>query len=309
MKKNAESRIQFADSMQVLKFYLQLLAKRPMATLFLVFLGFLVRGLSVVVFVLIVKVFLSVIDPSSIVKVVNQFASGYGLAEINQSNLLYALVIILVVLIVAQYVLNKVYLFFFLHYRTATISGLLLSPLNDHVPMHLHICLDKVPIGYEGVIKSLEILLFYFFLFSGIFLINPLAGLLVLLLVPIMLALMLLKGRKEVFVHTEMQQCRKAVLSMDDDYLRALQLINENYMFGRNSIIYSELFGGISIVIMMIAFMLWYSERQFGFSGVAALFLVFGIRFAVVYAGELSRVLSRVLQQRIIVEKIQHPPI
>ncbi len=63
-------------------------------------------------------------------------------------------------LMVLQFAINKLNLYLFLKLRAALLSFILMRKLNDHVLVHLNICLDKVPQGYDAVIKSSEILLF-----------------------------------------------------------------------------------------------------------------------------------------------------
>ncbi len=125
-------------------------------------------------------------------------------------------------------------------------------------------------------------------------------------IIPILLALLLLKGRKEIFIVQDMRDRRKNITSLDDDIMGVVDLANKQYQYNRNSIINSEFFGGLAIVVMMIVFSLWFKAD--GFGGIAALGLVFSIRFAVVYAGELSRHLGRLLQQRTIMDKIVNNP-
>ena len=62
----------------------------------------------------------------------------------------------------------------------------------------------------------------------------------------------------------------------------------------------------MAIVIIMASFMLFY--ENFEYQGIAAMLLVFSIRYSLIYAGELSRFLNRLLKQRTIIEKIHHNP-
>ena len=122
------------------------------------------------------------------------------------------------------------------------------------------------------------------------------------------LFMILLKGRKEVFVIQELNENRKKISSLDDDFQRVISLGNDSYMFSRNSIIYADLLGGLGIIIVMLFFAYMKDFDTFGLSDITSLILVFGVRFAIMYAGEFSRILNRLLQQRVIIEKISNPP-
>jgi len=115
---------------------------------------------------------------------------------------------------------------------------------------------------------------------------------------------MLIKGRKEVHVQAEMHKQRKNIKTLDDDIEVLLELNKRTYLYGRNSVIYADLLSGLAIVCLILVFYFidTVSDSD-GLQGIAALFLVFSVRFAIVYAGELSRLLGRVLQQRVIIEK------
>lgn len=304
----AAKKISITESLEVVYFYLNLLRQAPFQVSFMVFLGFLTRALSVLIFVLIVKVFLSVIDPDSVLKVINSMPELVIFQELSSAKFVYILVSVLLSLVLLQFLLAKFHLIIFLKIRTYLITILLNKPLNEHAPTHLHICLDKIPQGYDAIIKSAEILLFYVFLFLGIFYINPLAGVLLTLLVPIILVLILYKGRKEVHNQAAMLDSRKQVSDTNEGVDDFLSLFNQNYIHGRNSVIYSDFLGGAAIILLMIVFMFWYKNAELGFGGLTALFFVFSMRFAILYAGELSRFISKLLQQRVMIEKIQHKP-
>lgn len=305
------SKFNTRESLGAVKFYACLLSREPLPAFLLIATGVLVRFMTVFVFVLTFKVFLTIIDPNVSLVVANTFIHDVIGRNVSATEFQLALISTLLFLIGIQFALNKIYVNQYLKLRHRIVTRLLKKPLNDHRPTHLHICLDKFPQGYEGLVKSLEILVFYFFLMIGIFFINAFAGLLVVTVVPAMIVLMLIKSRKEIHVQKEMQSARKKVLEQESEIERVLSLASENYAFGRNGLTYTEFFGGIAIVIMMSALLFFYTMDDGitdKIAGLTALLLVFCIRFAVVYAGELSRSLAKVLQQRVIVESILHSP-
>lgn len=305
------SKLNLREPLGAIKFYVRLLLRKPSSLLLLITLGVIVRFMTVFVFVLSFKVFLTIIDPNVSLAVANKFIYISLGRDISASEFQLALIFTLMMMIAIQFALNKFYLRQYLSLRLIIVRWLLKKPLNDHHSMHLHICLDKYPQGFEGVVKSVEILVFYLFLLVGIFFMNFIAGLLVVIVVPLMIAIMLVKSRKEIHVQKGMQDARKKALEQESEIENVLSFANENYAFSRNGITHSEFFGGIAIVLTMSALLFFYTlsddvtEKIAGFT---ALLLVFCVRFAIVYAGELSRSLGKVLQQRVIIDNILNSP-
>lgn len=303
------NRPQLAEPLAILVFYCKLLRQKPFASALVILLGFIARALTVVVFVLVLKVFLSIFEPESSIKIANSFLLGMTGGEFNQSQILIGLVSILSILVLLQFAINKLNLHLFLKLRASLISFLLARQLNEHVLTHLNICLDKVLHGFDAVIKSSEIVLFYLVLLSVIFYLSPLAGVLVVVIVPLIVFIMLIKGRKEVHVQTEMQAERKKIVGLDDDMESFFQLNRQTYLYGRNSVINADFLGGLSIICLILVFYFMAPNNEGeGLRGLTALFLVFSVRFAIVYAGEFSRLLGRILQQRVIIDKIVIDP-
>lgn len=295
------------DPLRVLRFYSRLLRSYPALSLFVIVVGFLVRGVSVVVFVLTLKVFISILDPDAALNVINQVLVQQGWSPLTTNGLVSVMVGALSILICSQFALNKIGAYSFLHLRSKILNRLLESPINQDARVHFNICLDRVPLGLEAVVKVCEILLFYVVLIANIFFWSVLSGVLVLIIVPIIIFLMLAKGRKEVHLTVNMQQERRDIAEFDDDCDEYLRLKKQTYLIARNNVVYADLFGGLAIVFLTLAFVFMGPSIGGGVTGVTALLLVFSIRFAIVYAGELGRQLGKVLQQRVIVEKITLP--
>ncbi len=301
---------EFEGLLGILGFYLRLLPLEPLRSFLLITTGVLVRSISVIVFVLTFKVFLSVIQPESVRYLLDLFIeSGFDLdvVRFNLFFVIYFLVGTLFALIVVQFLLNKVYSHLFLSMRTRLMRSLVVAPITSNEKLNLHICLDHFPIGFDGIIKTSEIIVFYFFLIAGIFYLNIYAGLLVLILLPFIIVIIVIKGRKEVHVRQEMVQSRKKILSTNDDISSFVALGAETFKYARNSVTYAQFFAGLALVSMMFLFMFMSpgDETKNHLVGLPALILVFSIRFAFLYAGELSRSLSRVLQQRVFFENIE----
>jgi len=171
---------------------------------------------------------------------------------------------------------------------------------------YLDMCLNELPQGYDAVLKCCEILLFYLVLFVIIFLISPFAALLTLIAVPLLILLLVIKNRKEVHVTHELRDNRRKIREGGDDYETVISLSSQRDRYNRISTIHAEFFGGIALVLLMLIFLLNFTGQDL--NSLAALAMVFAIRFAINYARELSRHASRLLQQRVVIDKIDGSP-
>lgn len=303
-----KTKISLEDSKKVLKLYLKILDKFRWWSLSAIFSGFLLRGISIVIFVLILRIFMNIIEPVAGLESINKLLIEYFQTTIDERTMVLSLLSVLTGLVIVQFLIGKINLYVTLTARAQLLEFCLTHPFNDHRDTHLHISIDHIPPGYDAVIKSSEILLFYAVLLICIFYMSPLMGLAVLVSVPLVLAILLLKGRKEVFVVQDFREVRKNYQSENDtDSLNSLiSLSNQSFSFPTKDMINSQMTSNMAIVLIMITFMAFYED--FEFQGIAALLLVFSIRYSLIYAGELSRFLNRLLKQRTIVGKIHYNP-
>ena len=295
-------KISIDGSIAVLRLYWQILKHFPLSSCFLIFAGFVSRVFSILVFVLILKVFLSILDASSpIFEVLRSYLFRFSI-EVNTDSIPIFLVLILTFVIFFQFILNKLCLKQFVRTRNDIADHLLARQLNPNIKVHLHIAFDHILTGYDSFIKSCEILLFYFFLFLAILYLNWLLGLLVLISVPLLVVVLVLKGRKQVFLLQEARKARENYRSIEEEVQPIVEITNEHYTLLRNSIVHSEFGGGLAIVGIMVIYLVLFDSSTL--NGLGALFLVFLIRFAIVFAGELSRLTGRLLQSRTIIDDI-----
>ena len=103
----------------------------------------------------------------------------------------------------------------------------------------------------------------------------------------------------------EARQHRHRVMNMEGDVKKAVILSNTQFNYIRTSAIHSELFGGGALILLMVMFFIYYDEQNL--NSLAALALVFAVRFAINYAKELSRHVGRILQQRVIIDQVTNP--
>lgn len=270
--------------------------------------GFLLRGLSILIFVLVLRIFLNIMEPTSGLDSINGFLLEHYETQIDEKIMLTLLLGGLTSLILIQFVLGKINLWITLSTRERVLTILINNSMNDHRETHLHVSIDHIPPGYDAIIKSSEILLFYGVLLLCIFYMSPLMGMIILVAVPLVLGLLLIKGRKEVFVTQEFREVRKRYqeTNCEQDLEKMISLSNQSFSFPFTDMINSQFSSNMAIVLIMVCFLFFY--ENFEYHGLAAVILVFSIRYSLVYAAELSRLLSRVLKQRTIVTKIETNP-
>ena len=209
---DAKTRISIEGSKKVLLFYLKFLNEFKWRSFLLIFSGFLLRGISIFIFVLILKIFMTIIDPNASLETLNNFLTNNFNYTVNEDTMLLSLLGGLTGLIVFQLIIGMINLALSVGARAKLVEYCLRNPLNVHRDTHLHIAIDHIPPGYDAIIKSSEILFFYVILFICIFYMSPLMGLAVLISVPLVLVLLLIKGRKEVFITQEFRELRKNYL-------------------------------------------------------------------------------------------------
>ena len=181
------------NAIAITAFYLGLVTRGPVSNAILVLVGYLLRVVSVSIFALTVKVFLVIVDPQLGSKIISSTLTDFGLPPIGANDLVVGVISSLVALVIFQYLLNLWYASAFLKNRTALVADLLKNPLVNNDEFYVHVCLDRIPVGYESTIKSLEICLFYASLLIAISLISPIIAISVVALLILITLLMLVK--------------------------------------------------------------------------------------------------------------------
>ena len=114
---------------------------------------------------------------------------------------------------------------------------------------------------------------------------------------------LVIKNRNEIHVLKDFQKLRKRVIDHPESLEEVVSLSNSHSRYGRKSVINSDFFGGIALLFLMLALFV----NQDGSSDInylATLALVFSVRFSILYAAEFSRHAGRILQQRVIIDKV-----
>ena len=285
---------------KVANYYYSSLAGHHFLFVLVTFLGFVSRLLSILNFALIIKIFLSMFDPDAAVELLNNFLSKLYLEPITTSNLTTYLMIILVTFIFVQFVISKINLLMFRHLRAAVISEICERSVAEPPSQRNYFLYDNYLYGFEALVRSFEILLFYLFLLIFIFSVNLMMGIAVIIFVPALVSLLVFRNRKEAFVQNAIHESREKSIEPDSDPLLPLVHYDKQLVFRINNDISAEMLGGLTIVLIFFLYVT--NQEQFSSYGVMALLLVFSIRFAVLYAGELSRQLNIVLKLRTVLE-------
>lgn len=218
--------------------------------------------------------------------------------------MLWAVVVALAGMVVFQYLFNLLYTAAFIKNRMALIKDIIDKPLASNTEFHIHVCLDRIPAGYEAIIKTSEISLFYISLLIGIILVSPAIALTLVLLLVVMTFTMLLKVHTNSEVRSTAYDARYNLEESNYNLIKGMDYANFNFTTIRNSAVYSELFGGIGIVLIMLFYLLWFSGEQLTSNNLLSLILVLSIRFVINYTGEFSRLIGSIIEQQDILKHL-----
>lgn len=281
---------------KLLLFYFRLMAVYPQRSIIAVLSGFCYRVLNIGIFVLILKIFLMIIDPSSALELLNKIAPNSSLNIDDPQLVAASLLGFLALIIVIHFIVGKINLAMLRFIRhQLQLKGPQLA-LHENLANRRNISLDQLPIGFESIVKVSEILLFFVFVMTTIFWMNVFLGMLVILTVPVFVAFLVIRGREEIFVLTELRESRQQIGQLsEDEYASPVMKSAEHFALTRNNLLYSDFIGGLLLAAIMTGF-LFYNQEVF--SSLSSLILIFSLRFALVYAKELSNVMRRLVQQR-----------
>lgn len=296
------------DTLKVLSFYFSILKHFRWRSVWLIFTGFCLRAITILVFVVALRVFIQIVSPTTRLESIDGFLSQYEIHALASLSTFETLLGGLTALIFIQFIIGKINLSATLSTRKKLLSFALTNPMNNRHKTQTHITLDHIPSGFDGIVKSAEILLFYIVILAFIFFTSPLMGFAVLLVVPVVLALLIIKGRKEIFAIKDYRSARKNYESnyKREDVDQLIEVLNYSFSYRLQGGISGRVFSNLAVVLMMVCFL--YFNGDFEPQGFTALILVFSIRYSMQYATELSNILNRVFKQRTIISKIENNP-
>ena len=284
--------------MQTIDFYLSLFFQRCFKSFFIVTLGFVLRASSVTIFGLTIKTFLIVIDPKLTISLASPTLKFIGLSGFSETQFSYLVVCGLGTMILIQFFLNQLYGKMFLSTRESLLSELAQRLTYNDEAHKSHIIYDVIPHGYESMLKALEILFFYCFLLCLIAFIHPAVALIliVLLLIMVLFTVTLVKKRNR--ERQFFQKNRQTVSSAPDDLDKGIGLANHIFSSNRKNIVYSDLFGGVGMILVILLYLFYFSELPFTSNGLVPLFLALCIRFSINYTNEFSQHIGVLIDHR-----------
>jgi len=239
---------------------------------------------------------LIVLEPETIFYIINGALNTKDVNIASTDSLISGVVLGLAVMVLAQFLLNNLYLRLFLYSRKRLIEKIIASPFSSHADYHQHVCLDLIPLGYESVIKLFEIAVFYSSLMLLIFLINPIVAITVVILLFLILIYMLMFVNERSSVRREAYQKRQNLVDTNN-LIEGLEFTDHNFLMVRKSNIYSELFGGMGMVFVMLLYVVWLNDTTSLGNNFTALVLVLSIRFIINYTSEFSNLMGTVFGQ------------
>lgn len=282
---------------EIFSFYVRLLARDPSKNLLLVLLGFFLRGSSVVIFALTVKAFLVVIDPQTarffLVPMLDYFSIDHG----SQDYYVKVVLLGLSAMVLVQFLLNLVYQKQFIDNRQLLVKSIIDTPLCSSQSYHEHVVFDLIPQGFESIVKALEIVLFYASLVLLIFVINSAVALLLVVLLGVLIFTMLAYIDERSSTRSAAYNDRQTVDLTGDEPMRGLRFADHVFNASKRSSTYSELFGGMGMVLVMLVYVLWFDDSDLSGSSLVSIVLVLSVRFLINYTGEISRLLGAIFQQ------------
>lgn len=277
-------------------FYYRLLWLSPLQSATVIISGFIYRVLNIMIFAVVIKIFLLIVSPASIVPAINQLSSQIGMPPVSPDGLFYLPIAGLTGIVLFQFCVGKLHL----KSRSSLISALQFQYAANQTTVAIgrtrHILVGLLPNGLEGITRVSEILLFYLCIFIVLTWANPLIAVIILVAVPPLVFFLIRKKRANTVKNVEMAAFKKNLGNTDDaDFQRfmhrSLAVAKEN----RNDLLTSDLLGGILIAVILLIIMASGLGEQI--NQIGALLAALGVRFAIVYARELANETGALLQQ------------
>ncbi len=287
-------------------FYLCLLRLYKLESVLLLLSGLFYRLLNLVVFILIIKVFLVVIEPSiSIPKIKYIFSSisSYSLANVDDKGIILILLVVLQIAISVHFCIGRINLKMFL--RAKRLIGLELGgiPVDETLAKRRLLILETIPLGYENVIKIGEIVFFFILMLVLVFWLNVLVGLSVMFMIPFFMFYMMLKGKRDLVLTNEYRDSKIGLNAFSEkQYAVTLQKGSVLLAYKRKNLIFFQFLAGTIIALIIALFFIF--EQGLSFTGIWGILFVFGIRYIVSYARELSAIASKVLSARVVLNSV-----
>ena len=263
-----------------------------------VFSGMLNRVFDILTFVLIIKTFVTLIDPGTFESQIEKLEEmlGFNLLMPNMS-ISATLIVIVIVVVLTNYIVGVVGLKILMRVRRKLqINGPKLN-IFDNEYQNRQFSIHHLPDGYESITKIVQICFFFLALIPIVFYLNLLVGAMIALSVPIFTLIVIFHQRRIFQLRLDAQKSKENLGEMDEDeYSESTRKDSKHIYYNRSNTLISNILSGLTLIVIIIAF---YSQDQSKqIDTITALFLIFSMRFSLIYARELSVTISQLINQR-----------
>lgn len=283
----------------VFSFYVSIVSNYKLASLVILISGFFSRILGVLAFASVIKLFLVVINPEVFIpKIVSFFNQKFDVVlSSNESDIIFIMLLVLQCLLVTNYIVDRINIAAFLRLRWKVTRQFSMLPVAETKSGKRNFSLDVIPNGCESLLKIAEIVIFFILVGMLVFLVNALVGLMVILLVPFFILYMVFRAKKDLILANEFKSKRGDFCKGTTSQFRTvIEAGSELLKYRRTNNAISQLIAGTIISIVIFTFFVFGEADEV--LKLWSIVLVFGIRFLIGYAKELSVHTAKILAAR-----------
>lgn len=298
--------IDHRPSLSVIRFYLRIMAIYPVHSAAIVLTGFSDRILGIASFVLLFKTLLAIVNPLSIISVIDKINPMLPFLISTDPNIIpYILITIIAGLTIILFFIGKINLFLKLRIRRELqINGPKLSVHKDIINRR-QFSLDQLTIGYDSITKTIEITILFIFLIIVILISNFVLGIMILISIPILVGYLVVKQKNHLFLINTARDSRANIGKMtEQEFITPINNINIQYKSEQDNLIFIH-FVSSSIMTLILLLFFIYQPEDAGVT-ISAIILIICVRFSVMYAKEASITVGRLLNQRTIIDKSEN---
>jgi len=304
MLKMVSEKILSKPPVQVFAFYAKLALLYKKESTVIVATGFLYRLFTILLFVLIVKIFVLVINPASMESILKKLSaiSSFSDVRVNENSTLIMLAI-LQVCVVLHYLIGKINVKCLIGVRKEISLRFTELPFDLHIGKRRTIALDVITIGYENFLKIIEIGLFFVFIIVMIISINLVLGIFVVLAIPLFILGILSKNRNDMLLSNKYVKSKEDLYGMSlaeyEEPINNSQILLEHT---KGTTLFSQMVGGSIVVVMIL--LLFTFDPELSITGIWSLFLIFGVRYSISYAQEIGGVAGKLISTRLLLKPV-----
>ena len=260
--------------------------------------GMLNRVFDILTFVLIIKTFVTLIDPGTFESQIEKLEDMLGFnLFVPDMSISASLIIIVILVVLSNYVVGVIGLKILMRVRTKLqINGPKLNIFDDEY-QNRQFSIHHLPDGYESITKIIQICFFFLGLIPFIFYLNVLVGVMIALSVPIFTLIVIIHQRKIFQLRLDAQKSKENIGEMDEsEYSETARKDTRHIYYNRSNTLIANILSGLTLIVIIIAFFSQGQSNQI--DTITALFLIFSMRFSLIYAREFSDTMSKLINQR-----------